>query len=495
MRTIFVKITSIVSVLFLLLISSCKKSYLDTKPSDAIPAVDGITNMNDAFALINGMHRTMYARYNAQGEGGQGAVMIVSDALGEDFVMSALGNNWYVTTVRWTDHRNVNGAYNYFIYQFFYQLIGNANLLINSIESITGPEADKQLLKAEALTYRGWAYYNLVQFFGKRYAAGTPNSQLGVPLVLETTTEGKPRSTVEEVYAQVNKDLDDAITLFGTATPRPNKSHLNLDVAKGVKARVALTQQNWTLSAQLASEVKTGYSLMNNAQYMEGFNNVANPEWIWGSDQSEEQGIGFANYFAYISSNYNSTNIRTNPKLINSTLYNQISATDVRKKVWDPTGTAIPASLVAPGGLRKPFMTRKFLASSQSSSVGDIPHMRVAEMLLIEAEAKARSGDEEGARTALFTLANNRDPSYVLSANSGQALIDEILFHRRVELWGEGFRFLDLKRLNLPLDRNGANHSTSVALVFNIPAGDNQWEFLFPQTEINANHAIVQNPL
>jgi hypothetical protein len=81
-----------------------------------------------------------------------------------------------------------------------------------------------------------------------------------------------------------------------------------------------------------------------------------------------------------------------------------------------------------------------------------------------------------------------------LSANSGQALIDEILFHRRVELWGEGFRFFDLKRLNQALDRNGANHSASVALVFNIPAGDNQWEFLFPQTEMNANPAVVQNP-
>lgn len=49
--------------------------------------------------------------------------------------------------------------------------------------------------------------------------------------------------------------------------------------------------------------------------------------------------------------------------------------------------------------------------------------------------------------------AKNRDASYTLSTNTGQALIDEIMVQRRVELWGEGFRFLDLKRLNLPLDR------------------------------------------
>ena len=72
--------------------------------------------------------------------------------------------------------------------------------------------------------------------------------------------------------------------------------------------------------------------------------------------------------------------------------------------------------------------------------------MRVAEMYLIEAEAKARMGT--GGAEALLPLAENRDPSYVLSTNSGQDLIDEVLLQRRWELWGEGFRFNDLKRLN-----------------------------------------------
>jgi hypothetical protein len=90
----------------------------------------------------------------------------------------------------------------------------------------------------------------------------------------------------------------------------------------------------------------------------------------------------------------------------------------------------------------------------------------------------------------------NRNPSYVLSTNTGQALIDEIMFNRRVELWGEGFRFTDLKRLNLPMSRAGIpNHLTALTLVTTVPAGDKLWEFLFPQDELNANPAIVQNPL
>jgi hypothetical protein len=64
---------------------------------------------------------------------------------------------------------------------------------------------------------------------------------------------------------------------------------------------------------------------------------------------------------------------------------------------------------------------------------------------------------------------------------------------RRVELWGEGFRFLDLKRLNLPLDRNGSNHNSALAVALTVPAGDNTWQWLIPQSEINANPLIKQN--
>ena len=122
--------------------------------------------------------------------------------------------------------------------------------------------------------------------------------------------------------------------------------------------------------------------------------------------------------------------------------------------------------------------------------------MRTAEMFLIEAEARARQGGQDAAaRTALFNLLINRNPSYVLSVNSGAALINEIMFHRRVEFWGEGFRFTDLKRLNLPLDRTGIpNHLIALISLTSVPAGDSKWEWLFPQDEINANPAIVQNP-
>jgi hypothetical protein len=48
----------------------------------------------------------------------------------------------------------------------------------------------------------------------------------------------------------------------------------------------------------------------------------------------------------------------------------------------------------------------------------------------------------------------------VQSSNTGQSLIN---YDSRKLNYGEGFRFLDLKRLNQALDRRGANHNVSLA--------------------------------
>ena len=56
---------------------------------------------------------------------------------------------------------------------------------------------------------------------------------------------------------------------------------------------------------------------------------------MWGFDHLEDQSEFFGGYHSYISCNYNSTVIRTYPKVINSLLYNQIPTTDMsRAKMW-----------------------------------------------------------------------------------------------------------------------------------------------------------------
>ena len=485
------------ALVVLVCFSSCKKDFLETSPTNAVSATEATATTENGYAALNGIHRLMYIEYDQQGQAGEGSNNIFRDLMGEDIVYPLLnGSTGLIGFLQWETHRNVNASDLRYVYRFYYRIISNANVLINGIDNATGRDADKKVIKGQALAYRAWAHFQLVQLWGKRYdAASKPNSQPGVPLLTTNTLEGQPRATVEEVYTQVHEDLDSAASLLTGYNPSGSaaKSNFTVNVVKGIKARVALTQQDWATAATNAIAARTGFPLMDTASYKSGFNNIENSEWIWGSRQIDDHNTFFSSYFAYISANFNSTVIRTQPRAINANLYNAIPATDIRKRMWDLTGATVP---IPPGGARVPYQNKKFLAKSDDLSVGDVPYMRSAEMYLIEAEARARQGQTAAAQAALFTLAKSRNFNYAQSTNTGQALIDEIFFNRRIELWGEGFRFTDLKRTNSPLNRAGIpNHVPTLIKVTSIPAGDIRWEWLFPQDELNANKQIVQNPL
>jgi len=483
----------------LLLIAGCKKDFLDTAPTSSAAEADIFTTTTNASNVINGVYRYLYSRYDGQNQPGQGGVMLNMDFMGEDLHQAI--STWYTSagsgTGGWVSHKNDASGWVSYPFRLYYRCIGNANALIENIDAASGPDADKNRLKAEALSMRAWSYFNLVQIYAKRYDAAGSNTQLGVSMPLKSTDVKLPRSTVEAVYTQINKDLDEAITLFATASAAPNKSHLSLNAARAIKARVALTMHDYETAATYAKMVidSGSYSLMSNATYLSGFNNISNSEWIWGAYVQDDQGDTFGSYFAQISYNGNTTYVRSRPKRINSVLYEQIAATDVRKKLWEPAPTAANFPLPTSAYVREPYMSRKFSIRALPT-IGDVPYIRLAEMYLILAEAYAKiPGREADAQAALFTLANNRDAAYTQSTNTGQALVDEILIQRRIELWGEGFRFFDLKRLNLPLNRTTVPNyvSASVGGVMEIPAGDPRWQFAIPIDELQANPNSVQN--
>lgn len=500
----------LLGALTILSMSSCKKSFLETGPSDSIQENVAFASLDNVKKALNGTYRLLYTQSSNQHMDGQGAMMINLDAMGEDYVRTNASSVYHYQSYRWLAHRNASDAnVNGFAYSFYYIIISNANMVIAGVDGVEGGEADKNFIKGEALALRAWAHFQLVQLYGKRYDAATvPNIQPGIPIVITAGTEGMPRATVEDVYKQINADLDAAIQLLAGGTARSNKTHINVNVAKGFKARVALTMQDWAQAARFAREAREGFPLMSNAQYLAGFTDISNPEWIWGVVQTGDQVPTYGSFYSYMSANFNSGPNRQNPKLMNSNLYPLIAATDVRKKLWyngtpedevnfpgviDPSTMAPATGQVSPKPL---YMHRKFMVKDVSSRAGDIPYMRAGEMFLIEAEAEARMGDVQAAQT-LQEFALNRDPSYVPSGNTGDPLVNEILIHRRVELWGEGFRFFDLKRTNAALDRTNSNHKADVANVLSVPAGDNLWQWLIPQTEINSNPSMSdadQNP-
>ncbi len=483
-------------IIGLFVLFSCGDDFLETLPTEDISSASITATTGNLLLGINGIHRSLYVRYSSQGEGGVGGVMITMDVMGEDFVMTSAGNGWYNSEYQWNTHTNANAARTLYPYRIYYRFIRNANVLINGADDAEGPQTIKNMVKGQALVYRAFCHFQLVQLYGSRYVAGSQNNQPGIPIRLIDDNETLARSSVEEVYAQIHADLDEAIQLLA-GYERPNKSHLDQSVAQGIKARVALVQGNYQMAIQQAQIARQGYQLMTNDEYVSGFNDYNNREWMWGSHMQEDQTLFFANFGAYVSRNFNSTNIRTNPKAIFSVLYDQLPENDIRRSLWDPSGQHgnLPAGVTLPSNfVKRPYTSQKFIAAGTADSRMDVVYMRAAEMYLIEAEAKARLGDADAARV-LFELVSPRDSEYTMSTNTGQALIDEILFYRRIELWGEGFRWLDLKRLNQSLDRNGGNHQANlINNLFDVPAGDNRWTYQIPQDEINNNPLVEQNP-
>lgn len=488
-------------------VSSCKKDYLDISPTDKVKADAVFTSVENANTVLNGIYRYMFQRTdvttsNAQGKPGVGGILLGLDFMGED--LHQVNATWFTSTGEgnWIAPRTDTHASNLYYYRTFFRIIGNANYILDNIDKVTGTPEAKARVKAEVLVLRAYAYSYLVQLYGKRYDAGNkPNVQLAVPLLLNSTDSKKPRVSVEEIYTAIHKDLDAAIALNQTA--RLNKSHSNIWIAKALKARVALTMQDYPMAIDFAKQVIDGgaFPLMDQAAYQSGFNNAPNlSEVMWAMMPNAEQGDTFGSFFAQIAYNANTSYQRGTPKLINKALYDQIPTTDVRKKMWEAAPTAANFPLPSTAFSRVPYMSRKFSVKNVGDpSLGDVPLLRSSEMHLILAEAYAKSTTPQDAlaQDALFVLVSKRDANAVKSTNTGTALINEILFNRRIELWGEGFRYLDLKRLNQPLDRTVVPNftATSVSNVLLIPAGDVKWQFLIPRAEIDANPNIgPQNP-
>lgn len=485
---------SLTAFVFAVSVSSCESDFMETSPTDKIDSGQVTETMDNLLTLLSGAHRNVYGDYGYDKPGESGMNMH-RDILGDDMVIPSRGNGWFVNEYGWLRHHDPDAGLPAFGFSYYYSMISTANTLLEHIDNVPGDEAVRNQIKGEAYVFRALGHFQMVQLFGKRYESGKDNTQLGVPYRKKTGMDLQARNTVEEVYKWANEDIDLAIK-FLADYKRGAINHFSQSVAYGVKARIALVQGNWKVASEAAeAALKTareeGHELQSGESLLGGFNNVErNPEWMWASIMTTEQDLAFTHFFAYMSWNFNSTPVRKSTRCINKLLYAHISATDIRSKWWDPTGTAeVPLASYS----KWEYQNRKFTSRSSGSAVNDLVYMRMSEMYLIQAEALARAGEEDKARKVLHEWMITRDPEYKLSTNSGQSLIDEILINRRIELWGEGFRFTDLKRLNQEMDRRNSNHDDAVCTVMHVPEGDIRWQWKIPKAEINVNPLMKQN--
>lgn len=486
----------------ILFISGCSKDYLETTPTDKVTQEEVFSTIENANTALNGIYRFLFQRTdivttNTQNKPGVTGILLGLDFMGEDVGIGSA--TWFTSTGEgnWVAARNDTHNVNEYYYRTFYKIIGDANFIMDNLDKVNGTDVQKNTMRAQVLTLRAYAYSYLIQMYAKRYDATLANNdQLGVPLVLKSTDGALARSTVKDVYAAIIKDLGDAEAL--NITTRANKSQINLQVIWGLRARIALTMQDYPNAILYAKKVIDSglFPLMNQESYMKGFNDATTlSEFIWATMPTQDQDEAFGSFFAQIAYNANTSYQRTNPKRINQVLYNQIAATDVRKQLWEPSPDATNFPLPSASFTRQAFMSRKFSIKAPGGALGDVPLMRTAEMYLILAEAYASSNQDLLAQGALFDLVKVRDLAAVQSTNTGVALLEEIWIHRRVELWGEGFRYLDLKRLNQPLDRTVVTNyvGASVDNFVKLAAGDKRWQFFFPRAELDANTLVKQN--
>ncbi|HBE41295.1 MAG TPA: RagB/SusD family nutrient uptake outer membrane protein [Bacteroidales bacterium] len=480
--------------ILLFFLAGCEKEYLERVPTSSLAEKDLLSTVGGNHTLLHGIHRSTYAFYGTHGRYGQRAVDLVIDLLGEDLYQSERGYGWFVSWYQYIEHRNINSGDLEWVWSYYYDIVDNANIILANIDNASDAAlnpARVQFIKANALTYRAFSFYQLVQLYALRYDIGGTNSHQGIPVYTEPTQEGKARSTVAEVYTRINADLDEAISLFTASNySRVNVSEINIRVAQGLKARVALTTGQYSTAETMAKTARTGHSLVPATKYGYGWNKADNSEWMWGAILITEQQTSYASCFSHIDPYFGGYATLGNHKLMSTVVYDYMSATDERKKVFKTIAG-------------KPRVGKKFTgnggyeATGQSNWTNDYLYMRAAEMFVIEAEAIARQGGrDDEAQTVLFNLVSQRDPSYVKSVLTGNDLIQDILMQRRCELWGEGSRFFDLKRLNLDLNRENLGHTTSLWNAAGyFPAGDKNFVFLIPKQEIDANPQMIQNEL
>ncbi|NQU87965.1 MAG: RagB/SusD family nutrient uptake outer membrane protein [Mariniphaga sp.] len=474
------KIYYFILILFVVAATSCKEDFLETSPTNQISDQAIFNTAEGAQTVLDGVKRDMREYHSSHDQFGVKAIDLAMDLMSEDIAVERF--HWFGYDYRF-DNRNATYRRPTYVWTLYYRVIYNVNGVINSIDDATADsDAFKDNLKAQALTLRAFSYFRLVQMYQHTYVGheGDP----GVPIYLEATIEGKARNTVSEVYSQVVSDLDQAIQLFDSSDlSQRHISDPTGNIARGIRARVALSMNDWSTAASMAAGAKSGLDVMDAGDYQAGFDNHVEQNWMWGLEINDEQSTIYASWFSHVDWTIGGyCGIGYSPKSYSLALYNQMDDGDVRKQLID-------ASAVDNGRL----IPYKFAAGGDKEFAADYVMMRPEEMVLIEAEAKARLGEDAAAQALLKSLRDNRYESPAIVDLTGSALLEDILLERRIELWGEGFAALDLKRLKRGVDRTGSNHNPVVAVTMSVDPEDDRFNYKIPQDEIDANENINES--
>ncbi len=462
------------SLLFglLLLVSSCGEDFLEIDPEQSVDIANAVIDLQSLNASTNGV----YDRLQSPDAFGR-TLVLVPDLMADNAFISLQNANRYQPQnehiVLATDGFTAEA------WERLYEVIVNANLIIAGFPNATFldtelEEANNRLGEAHAL--RALAYWSLVRYYARPYTFTADASHEGVPVVNDAgqgSIIAPSRNTVAEVYAQIEADLNEARNLL---TLNEN-GRANRDFATGLLAKVNLYKENWATAASFASEIidSGNYTLYDSTNWVASWDQEFASESIFELINTNIDGAGINSIgFFYDQDGYGDA-------IANFELYNAFSDSDVRKQ------TLLDSARL--DGENPAIIINKY-PEGQPDFADNIKIMRLAELYLIRAEARAEQGDAAGAQADLNAIKLRVDPNATPSTATGAELISEIINERRLELAFEGDRLYDLVRRDISYTKF---EKTEISFEVD-PSQSDQVIAPIPQVERDANPNISQNP-
>ena len=441
---------------------SCSKDFLELQPQQAVSTANALSTVGDFEAAIVGAYDGLsnsnyYGRY----------FTLVTDIMSDDVKLNASANrasDWAEYVGSATDNNNLSGN----IFEYAYRVIDRANRIL-SMET----EASVDNFLGQAYALRALVHFDLVRIYGQHYTYTADASHLGVPIVTTVDPFQKPaRNTVKEVYDQVIADFNTALGLIGTDT---DSHFLNRNAVKALLARVYMFKEDWSSALSAANDVINSgdYSLVSNGSYDQIFIQDGNSESIFELDMNETDKRGTdALAGMYLGSGYGDY-------LPAEDILNLFPAGDVR-------GTLFATDLNIGGGIYGTTRVNKY---ANSLGYNNPQVIRLADVYLIRAEANYNLGNASAAQADVDMVRQRANPTAAAVTATGQALLDEILLERRLELCFEGSRLWDLTRHKM-----GVHRTDCTATICDISYPSDRFILAIGQFEMDVNENMVQNP-
>ena len=320
-----------------------------------------------------------------------------------------------------TNSISITNGFNNNIWFYTYMQIKNLNYAISGLtKSTTLTPAVKDQLLGEAKAQRAYIYFYLVNLYGD------------VPMPLDddaVAAASLPRTPATQVWTQIVKDLTEAQALLPVAYQGTFRGRINKWAATALLARVHLYLKDYVNAEAMATQVigSGTYSLPTPAN---AFINTSN-EIIWQIANTTGVSTFGANYLAAAGSIPTYT--------MYDTLYKSFEATDARKTNWTGTTTI---------GATTYYFVNKYKVRTGTGNEYNIA-LRLAELYLVRAEARAQQNNLSGAKADLDVVRTRAGLPGVSSSLTQAQMLLAIEQERKVELFGEwGHRWLDLKRTN-----------------------------------------------